>query len=171
MVSDGIDYCTECGEYIGADKLYQVDQDVFLCWHCLQEWEDVWGDGSGRLHGIGAPDCCEGCRWHESEVGKYEFVDDDMVDAIGCCNTAIESDWCLDEHRAFVHGIYYEPAKKRKLRMVWSCCEYCGIDHRWRWTAWLHGRVWQVRSIGWWVKEKWRHYKTHRAIARQDLPF
>ena len=36
------DYCTECDEYVGADKLYQCDQDVFLCWHCLQEWEEMW---------------------------------------------------------------------------------------------------------------------------------
>ena len=36
------DYCTECDECVGADKLYQCDQDVFLCWHCLQEWEEMW---------------------------------------------------------------------------------------------------------------------------------
>ena len=33
--------CTKCGEYIG-DKLYQVDQDVNLCWYCLREFEAMW---------------------------------------------------------------------------------------------------------------------------------
>jgi len=35
-------YCTECGEYVGAGKLYEVDWQTFLCWHCLQEFEAMW---------------------------------------------------------------------------------------------------------------------------------
>ena len=36
------EYCTECGEYVGRNKLYHVDWNIYLCWRCLKEWEVMW---------------------------------------------------------------------------------------------------------------------------------
>lgn len=36
---------------------------------------------------------------------------------------------------------------KRKLRFSWSCSDYTHHQHRYRWTAWLCGRVQAVGAM------------------------
>lgn len=31
--------------------------------------------------------------------------------------------------------------KKRKIKIVWSCSDYCHHEHKYKWTAYLCGRV------------------------------
>ncbi len=35
--------------------------------------------------------------------------------------------------------------KKRRLRIDWTCSDHAGHVHRWRWSAWLCGRM------QWWL--------------------
>jgi hypothetical protein len=36
---------------------------------------------------------------------------------------------------------------KRRLRIRWTCSDYVSHSHRWRWSAWLCGRVqWLARD-------------------------
>jgi len=34
-----------------------------------------------------------------------------------------------------------EKRKKRKIRISWSCSDYVHHEHRYKWTAWLCGRI------------------------------
>lgn len=44
--------------------------------------------------------------------------------------------------------------KKRKLKIYWTCCDRGKLQyeypyrpnhmHRWKWTAWLHGRIQKI---------------------------
>jgi len=31
--------------------------------------------------------------------------------------------------------------KKKKVKIKWSCSDYCHHEHRWKWSAWLCGRI------------------------------
>ena len=37
--------------------------------------------------------------------------------------------------------------KKRKLRIKWTCSNYVHHQHRWKWTAWLCGRLQYLKFL------------------------
>ena len=40
--------------------------------------------------------------------------------------------------------------KRRRLRVRWSCCDYCRHEHRWKFTAVICGRIqWFLREVLW----------------------
>ena len=41
---------------------------------------------------------------------------------------------------------------KRKLRYVWTCSDYCHKQHKWKWSAWLHGRWLKIKHSYAWKK-------------------
>lgn len=43
----------------------------------------------------------------------------------------MRSDWVAD---------MINQGRKRHIRTVWTCCNFCHIEHRFKFTAWLHGR-------------------------------
>lgn len=45
-------------------------------------------------------------------------------------------------------GVY---GMKRRLLLRWTCCDFCPIEHRWKWTAWLHGKlIYLLCWVGFW---------------------
>ena len=46
--------------------------------------------------------------------------------------------------------------KKIKIKICWTCCDHTHCQHRWKWTAWVHGKwlqfwAWEEQF---WITEK-----------------
>lgn len=37
--------------------------------------------------------------------------------------------------------------KKKKIKIRWTCSNYCHIEHRNQFTAWLHGRIILIKHL------------------------
>lgn len=52
----------------------------------------------------------------------------------------------------------------RRLAIRWTCSDYANHNHRWKWTAWLCGRLQMVWPVGWYECSLCGHkVRLHRA--------